>query len=94
MNKEPLFNDRGFWNWFLNLIKLLIIEPAKGSKAILIALYSLGGIGVIYFVFLKCDWTYYDPVIATILCVAAILVYLLLFVPLVIIWTKFDRRLA
>jgi len=94
MNKKPLFNDHGFWNWLLNLTKLLIKYPAKGSKAILITVYSLGGIGVIYFVFQKCDWTYYDPAIATTICIAAIVVYLLLYVPLIMIWTRFDRRLA
>jgi hypothetical protein len=94
MASKPKFDDSGFWDWFLKLIKLLIKDPRKGSKAVLIALYSLGGIGVIYFVFSRCDWSYYNPVMAIIICVAAILIYLLLFVPLVMIWTKFDRRLA
>ncbi len=94
MNSEPKHHNKAnVWDWFISLVKIVIRNPAKGSKAILIVLYALGGIGFIYFVFFKLNWAFYNPAIATILSAVALFLYLLLYCPLIMIWTKFDKRL-
>lgn len=94
MANKPEFDNASFWESCVKLIKEFIKEPRKGAKATSILLYLLGGVGFYFFIFTRLDWARYDPIIAYAFAFGAVVLYLSVFFPLFVLWTKFDRRLA
>ncbi len=94
MANEPRFDCSAFLKWADSTLKLLIRNPKRGIKASAILIYLLGGMGFFYAVFARLDWGSCDPKIVYLFYVCAVPLYLLIFVFLFSILTKFDKRFA